>query len=133
MISDKPAIKDGTIYLFYGGNGEEWTSWPGENVTDAYSFGSSGSIRVSRFGLATLREDGFTCLETPDREVPGFASTRIIDRTDRDTRLTVNVGDVRQNRSWVEVEVLDADSAEPVPASPGRTAMTSVLMAGDSP
>ncbi len=35
--------------------------------------------------------------------------------TDRATTLTVNVGDVRQNRNWVEVEVIDADSGEPIP------------------
>ena len=113
VIADKPAIKDGTVHLFYGGNGEEWTSWPGENTPDAYPFASTGQVRVSRLGLASLREDGFTCLETPDREVPGFAITQTIDRSDPTTQLTVNVSDVRQNRSWVEVEVLDATTEQP--------------------
>ena len=114
VIADKPAIKDGTIYLFYGGNGEEWTSWPGENTPEAYPYASTGQVRLSRLGLATLREDGWTCLESADREVPGWAVTTPIERTDRTTALTVNVGEVRQNRSWVEVEVLDATTLEPV-------------------
>ena len=61
VIADKPAIKDGTIHLFYGGNGEEWTSWPGENTPSVYPYGSTGQVRLSRLGLATLREDGWTC------------------------------------------------------------------------
>lgn len=114
VIADKPAVKDGVIHLFYGGNGEEWTGWPGDNTPDAYPYESMGQVRVSRLGLATLREDGFTCMETPDREIPGFAVTTPIEHTDKSTRLTVNVGDLRQNRSWVEVEVLDAESSEPL-------------------
>lgn len=114
VIADKPAIKDGTIHLFYGGNGEEWTSWPGENTPDEYPFASTGQVRVSRFGVATLRQDGFTCLETPDREVPGFAVTQPIERSAASTQLTLNIGDVRQNRSWIEVEVLDATTNQPL-------------------
>ena len=30
------------------------------------------------------------------------------------TTLTLNVGDVRQNRSWIEVEVLDPGTGEPL-------------------
>ena len=71
-------------------------------------------MRVSRLGLASLCEDGFTCLETPDREVPGFAVTRTVDLSDPTTQLTVNLSDVRQNRSWVEVEVLDATTEQPI-------------------
>ena len=114
VIADKPAIKDGTIHLFYGGNGEEWTSWPGENTPSVYPYGSTGQVRLSRLGLATLREDGWTCLESADRELPGWAVTTPIERTGRATALTVNVGEVRQNRSWVEVEVLDAATREPL-------------------
>ena len=114
VIADKPAVKDGVIHLFYGGNGEEWTSWPGENTPSVYPYGSTGQVRLSRLGLATLREDGWTCLESADREVPGWAVTTPVERTDPRTALTVNVGEVRQNRSWVEVEVLDAATLEPL-------------------
>ena len=115
VIADKPVVKDGTIHLFYGGAGEDFTSWPPENqLPDIEYGGGSGSGRVVRMGLATLREDGFTCLETPDRETPGYATTTAIEITDRRTALTVNVGSVRQNRSWVELEVLDANTNEPI-------------------
>ena len=116
VITDKPAVKDGTIHLFYGGAGEDFTSWPPENQSPEFRHElGSGGARVMRMGLATLREDGFTCLETPDRETPGHATTTPLQLTDRSTRLTVNVGDVRNDRSWVEVEVLDVDSGEPLP------------------
>ena len=116
VITDKPAVKDGTIHLFYGGAGEDFTSWPPENQSPEFRHElGSGGARVMRMGLATLREDGFTCLETPDRETPGHATTAPLQLTDRSTRLTVNVGGVRQHRSWLEVEVLDADSGEPLP------------------
>ena len=92
----------------------EWTSWPGENTPESYPYASTGQVRLSRLGLATLREDGWTCLESADREVPGWAVTTPIERTDHTTVLTVNVGEVRQNQSWVEVEVLDATTLEPV-------------------
>ena len=75
VISDKPVIKDNTIYLYYAGNGEDWTSWPGGNIPPGYRFPSTGSVRLSRMGLATLEADRFTCLETTDRETPGIVTT----------------------------------------------------------
>ncbi len=57
-------------------------------------------------GLATLRLDRFTCLETPDRETPGCAVTAPIDITDREVQLVINASEVQQNRSWIEVEIL---------------------------
>ena len=115
VISDKPVVKDGTIYLYYGGAAEDFTTWPPENFIPGVEYGGSGSGsgRVVRMGLATLREDGFTCLETPDRETPGHATTTPIDSAGL-TNLSINVGDVRQNRSWIEVEILDPDTNQPL-------------------
>jgi len=115
VISDKPVIKDDTIYLYYAGNGEDWTSWPGGNIPPGFRFASSGCVRRSQMGLATLRLDGFTCLETTDGETPGFATTCPIDSAPRDVKLVVNLGDTQQRRSWLAVEVLDAGSNEPLP------------------
>lgn len=109
VISDKPVIRDDTICLYYAGNGEDWTGWPVPNTPPGYQWTTAGSNRLSRMGLATLRLDGFTCLETTDREIPGYITTAPIDISDRAVGLVVNVGDVQQNRSWVEVEVLDAE------------------------
>ena len=74
-----------------------------------------GSVRLSRMGLATLRLDRFTCLETPDRETPGCAVTVPIDVTDREVQLVINVSDVQQNRSWIEVEILHESRDEALP------------------
>ena len=112
VISDKPVIKDDKIYLYYCGQGEDWTCWPGTNKPPTYQYPSSGTVRVSRMGLATLRLDGFTCLETTDRETPGSVPTEPIDVTDKNVELVVNVSDVQRDRSWVEVEVLDAERDE---------------------
>jgi len=114
VISDKLIILDDTIYLYYCGQGEEWTSWPLENKASGFRFERVGSIRLSRMGLATLRLDGWTCLETADREIPGSATTAPIDLTDKKVRLIVNVSQVQANRSFVQVEVLDAATARPI-------------------
>jgi len=111
VISDKPAIKDDTIHLFYAGAGEDWTCWAGNNRPPSYPY-SPGSTRLGRMGLATLRRDGWTCLETADGETPGWATTEAIDVTDRDAELVLNVSKTQTLRSFVKVEVLDAASGE---------------------
>ena len=67
-----------------------------------------GSTRVGRMGLATLRRNGWTCLETTDREMPGWAVTEPIEVTDRNVRLVLNVSEAQPFRSFVKVEILDA-------------------------
>ena len=61
-------------------------------------------------GLATLRRDGWACLETSDRELPGTATTRPIDADDSNANLAVNVSHTQPGRSWVAIEVLDAQT-----------------------
>ena len=112
VISDKAIIRDGKIYLYYCGQGEDWSGWPKDNTPDGYRYESTGSIRTSRMGLATLRLDGFTCVETNDREIPGFFTTTPIDLDGSQKNLLVNLSDVQVDRSWVEIEVLDADTRE---------------------
>ena len=111
VISDKPIVKDDTIYLYYTGNSEEWTSWPWQNKIDRDMEIKTGFIRTTRMGLATLRLDGFSCLETADRETPGWMETVPFD-LDSETELRVNVGQVLPRRSWIEVEALDAATNE---------------------
>ena len=110
VISDKPVIRGDKIYLYYCGQGEDWTGWP--SPPPKFAFGSTGSIRLSRMGLATLRRDGWFCLETTDRELSGTATTRPIDANDPDVNLAANVSHTQSARSWVEVEVLDAQTNE---------------------
>ena len=115
VISDKLVIKDDTMYLYYSGQGEEWTSWPAQNTPSSYQFASTGCVRVGRMGLATLKRDRFTCLETTDRETPGHVTTQPIEVGERDVQPVLNISDVQQGRSWVAVEVLHPRTDEPLP------------------
>jgi hypothetical protein len=115
VISDKPIVKDDKIYLYYSGNGAEWTSWPWQNKLDRDMDIRTGFIRTTRMGLATLRVDGFTCLETADRETPGSMETMSFQLDTAAIVLWVNVGTVLPRRSWIDVEVLDAGTNEIVP------------------
>jgi hypothetical protein len=113
VVADAPVIKDDTIYLYYGGNGEDWTSWPTENIPAGYRYASTGAVRVSRMGLATVKRDRFTCLETADREIGGSVALRPISAAGG-RRLRANVSAAQPGRSWVEVEVLDPATGEPL-------------------
>ncbi len=113
VAADRPIVKDDTIHLYYSGQGEDWSNWPPGNIPDTYKLESSGSVRVTQLGLATLRMDGFTCMQTVDREISGFVETTPLE-IERSTRLTVNVADVAARRSWVDVEVLDAGTGDVV-------------------
>ena len=66
-------------------------------------------------GLATLRIDGFTCVESVDGEIPGWVTTNPVEAVDTQSDLIVNAGSLQAGRSWVEVELLDAASDEVLP------------------
>lgn len=116
VISDKPVIKDGLIYLYYCGQGEDWTGWPGGNIpegfSERYKFASTGSVRLSRMGLATLEVDRFTCVETTDRETPGAITSSAIMLDEKSLNLVLNLSETQQNRSWLEVEVLNTETGQ---------------------
>ena len=115
MLSDKVVEHDDRLWFFYVGNGEEWTQWPAGNVPEHSHWigtGEVGSNRVSRMGLATLPKDRLTCLETADRETPGWVVTEPLRIDERDARLALNVSDVQQMRSFADVEVLPAEGDE---------------------
>ena len=114
VISEKPVVRNDTIYMYYAGQSEHWTDWPLENLPADRQGRVPIGRHTSRMGLATLRLDGFTCLETTDRETPGHVTTKPIELSDRDVQLLLNVGDIRQGRSWIEVELLDAERDEPL-------------------
>ena len=111
VITQEPVIKDDVIYLYYVGDHSYWTEWMNDENPEAVK-AQSGKWETERMGLATLRLDGFTCLETTDRETPGSVTTKPIAVTDRNVQLVLNMGDVQQDESWIEVEVLDAERDE---------------------
>jgi len=116
VISDKLIVKDDTLYFFYCGQGHEWSSWPGShNLPECSYLNNSGSVRLSRMGLATLPLDRITCFETADGETPGSVVSQPLEITDRNVRLVLNISAVQQNRSWIEVEVLEEKRDQPLP------------------
>ena len=116
IVSDKVAIKEDTMYLYYCGHDRNYPGFAGDMLhqpSRGYPKTAIGTKRVSQMGLATLLLDRFTCLETDDGEVSGFAVTTPIEVTDPGrTRLILNVSDTVPARSWVDVEVLDAHTLE---------------------
>ena len=131
VISDKVIIKDDTIYLYYSGQGNDWTSWPpsnGNRVEGARL--PVGAIRLARMGLATLRLDGFTCMRVSDGISFGNFTTREFEVCDpAPEMLTLNLGSTRAGRSWAQVEALDAETGEPIA---GFTREDCPLIATDS-
>jgi len=123
VITDKAVIKDDVIYLYYAGMGTDWTSWPPTNAVPGdlshdpeSGKGGTGSYCLRRMGLATLRLDGFTCMRTPDALSFGqFTTKPIAWGAPRPSGLTVNVSRTRPGWSWVQVEVLDAQTRAPLP------------------
>ena len=113
VVSDKVIVKDDTVYLYYCGNGEEWTSWPRVNIAPGTPLENTGAVRLSRMGLATLRLDGFVCLETPDRETSGSVTTKPLEVGAG--QLMVNVDGTQSGRSWIEVEALETERDAPLP------------------
>ena len=121
VIADKLVVKDDTLYLYYCGQGEEWTDWPASNEPAALQYDSAGAVRLSRMGLATLRRDGFRRsgddgsrdTGTPDDRSYGRRGARRGAQCQRERG-------TQQRRSWVAVEVLDAASNEPLPGFGGE-------------
>ena len=94
---------DGEILIFYAGMNERNASgFPG--IT-------SGQVAT---GLATLPRDGFTYLRAADPISRGTMTTRPIQVKNRDAKLSVNVSHTIPWRDWVEVEVLDAQTSQPI-------------------
>jgi hypothetical protein len=115
VIADKLVQHNDRLYLYYCGNDETWTSWPGGNIPADSHWSNTGALRMSQMGLATLKLDRFTCLETVDRETPGYVVTRAFTAAERGARLSLNISDVQPLRSWVEVEALPPEGDEPLP------------------
>ena len=116
VISDKVIVLGDTLYIYYSGQGEAWTSWPSKaNTPKDMPYPRAGCIRVSRMGLATLKLDRFTCLETRDGETPGYVVTEPMDgRMLRKGLLRLNVSRTLPRRDWLDVEVLGATSNDPL-------------------
>jgi hypothetical protein len=120
VITDKIVVKDDTIYMYYAGMGTEWTSWPPQNqppnlrlVDPKTGKGLTARYGMRRMGLATMRVDGFTCMHVADDVSLGSFTTKPM-ALGKAEGLTVNLGDTRPGWSWLEAEVLDAETRQPL-------------------
>ena len=115
VISDKAVVKDDLIYLYYCGQGRDWTSWPASNCpAGAKPVDSSGCIRPSYTGLATMPVDRFTCLQNADRASTGeVVSVPLPADHLAGRRLVVNVSGAQPGRGWLEVEAVHPDTLAP--------------------
>lgn len=113
VASNAPVIRNGKMYLYYCGQGIEWTDWPPQNrVTPEgamENFGP-GKNRMSRMGLATVPLDGLASIRCSDRQSSGSVTTRPIRLSRRDVELRVNLANARPYRDFLCVEVLDAQT-----------------------
>ncbi|MBM3933225.1 MAG: hypothetical protein FJ319_02815 [SAR202 cluster bacterium] len=113
--ADQPVMKDDTIYIYYGRSDDSYPGFAGDQ-THFYAQTLPGDRRLNQTGLATLTLDRITCLRSFDGEMPGWAVTQPIEVVSpANTRLILNVSEAIPNRSWVDVEVLDTATMEPIP------------------
>ena len=107
VTSSDVVAHDGRFWLYYAGQPDNWTKWPGENRGGWP--GSAGSIYPSQTGLATLPQDGLTNVESLDGEMPGVITTVSVRSATPPARLELSVSQALPGRSWVDVAVVGAD------------------------
>jgi len=124
VITDKIIIKDDLMYIYYCGQDMGWTSWPTSNSAPGNRFidpkthkETTGCTGRSAMGLATMRVDGFTCMQAVDAHSWGTFTTVPInlgaDKA-RPRALTVNLGNVEAGRSYLAAEVVSAGTGKPI-------------------
>ena len=122
LVTSAPIVHGDTIYIFYSAVDESGGASP-----NAWLENIPCPIRT---GLATLRLDGFTCLQSRDRLTPATVTTVPISvKGPKETKLILNASDFVPYRDWIEVEVLDAGTGSPV-AGYGREDCTDVVREG---
>ncbi len=122
LVTSAPIVHGDTIYIFYSAVDESGGASP-----NAWLENIPCPIRT---GLATLRLDGFTCLQSRDRLTPATVTTVPISvKGPKEAKLILNASDFVPYRDWIEVEVLDAGTGSPV-AGYGREDCTDVVREG---
>jgi hypothetical protein len=108
LVITNAIVRHDRIYIFYSAATE---------AAGALPHGAAAWVSSSvSTGLATLRLDGFTHLETRDGLAPGQMTTLPIRVQDpARARLIVNASHLMAYRDWIEVEVLDSATNEPLP------------------
>ena len=100
LVTFAPIVHGDKIYIFYSAVDESGGASPNtwlQNIPCPI-----------RTGLATLRLDGFTCLQSRDRLTPATVTTVPISvKRPKEAKLILNASDLIPYRDWIEVEVLD--------------------------
>jgi hypothetical protein len=115
-------VRGDTIYIFYSGVDEAGGALPNTlQLTTAATM---------RMGLATLRRDGFTYLKSRDGIAPATVTTVPIHVTNPErVKIQVNASHLIPFWDWIEVEVLDASTGQPIPDH-SRKDCTDLMHAG---
>ena len=106
LVTSAPLVHDNKIYIFYSALDESGGAKP------------NTLFRVpapTRDGLATLRLDGFTNLQSRDGLAPAVVTTMpIAVRNPKEAMLILNATQLIPYRDWIEVEILDAGTNSPL-------------------
>lgn len=106
--------KDDKLWIYYAAASEKWNNWP-QRVPKGFPL-SSGEVQPSEIGLAWLRADGFTYLTIDDAILPGELTTVPMALPEKERlQLVVGIDKTQTRRNWLEVEILDAESGDPIP------------------
>jgi len=123
IVAAPPVLHDDKFYIFYTGVEEVG------GISNP-QWGETDDPSAIRTGLATLRLDGFTNLQTKDGLSRGTATTKAIEVKQADSaRLVLNAGNLMPYRDWVEVELLDANTNLPIPGYEAKDC-TSIFQEG---
>lgn len=105
--------KDDKLWIYYSGSTERWNNWPGR-VPKGFPL-SAGEVQSSEIGLAWMRPDGFTYMTCEDEILPGELTTvpMTVPRMEG-IRMVVGTDNTLTRRNWLEAEIMDALTNEPV-------------------
>lgn len=104
---------DNRLWIYYSAGMETWQSWPGR-AAPGFEV-SPGAVQSREIGLAWMRPDGFVYLACDDELIGGKVTTEPIAPDDAAGReLTVGLDRTQIRRSWLQAEVLDAETGSPI-------------------
>lgn len=106
LVMPGPVVRDGEILIFYTGVDEAGGALPNHRPPEQ-------PIPL-RTGLARLRPDGFTHLQARDGYGPACITTHPLRMEGAAPRLILNAARLLPYRDWVEVEILDEATGQPV-------------------
>ena len=114
VIADKLVEHNDRMYLYYCGNGEDWTQLAGREYSGRLALAEHGGAAAVADGAG---DAGAGPVYVPGDGGPGDAGIRgdaAVHGGGAGARLSLNISDGQPLRGWVEVEVLPAEGDEPL-------------------